>query len=408
MRREYDFESETKNKSESTGVEAESEGRVNVMRALLNKIKIFAVLAAFLGASAAGLSALIINPVMAQEINDVRIADAKTSVSTSRPLQKISLDKTNVTLNRGTVTPISVNYSPVNTTDNKRVTWSSSDRSVADVMAGKIVGKKAGTVTITARVGSKTASCKVTVKAPLKSIALSKTNITLKAGASQTLSTTFTPNNTTDSKTVTWTSSNTSVATVSGGKITAKKAGTAVITAKASGKTATCKVTVQAASTSGSTSSKETYKNVNEAYTLTNQFRTAKANQWYWNPGNKTKTYTYGLKSLTRDLALENVAKQRAKEQWTQYYVNGKSGHTRPNGKSWITAYPASVKALAENLSFGRTTCRDVILTGWAETNKKYDDQGHRRNMLNPMAKRVGIACYEKDGKTCWAMSIGY
>ena len=53
------------------------------------------------------------------------------------------------------------------------------------------------------------------------------------------------PSNATN-KTVTWTTSNASVATVSGGKITAIKAGTATITAKTSnGKTATCKVTVQ-------------------------------------------------------------------------------------------------------------------------------------------------------------------
>ena len=55
---------------------------------------------------------------------------------------------------------------------------------------------------------------------------------------------TIAPSNATN-KTVTWTSSNTSVATVSSGKVTAVAAGTATITAKSSnGKTATCKVTV--------------------------------------------------------------------------------------------------------------------------------------------------------------------
>ena len=52
------------------------------------------------------------------------------------------------------------------------------------------------------------------------------------------------------SKTVKWSSSNKSVATVtSKGKVTAKKAGTATITAKVGGKKYTCKVTVKKAAT---------------------------------------------------------------------------------------------------------------------------------------------------------------
>jgi uncharacterized repeat protein (TIGR02543 family) len=59
------------------------------------------------------------------------------------------------------------------------------------------------------------------------------------------LKATISPSNTTQSKTMTWTSSNTKVATVKNGKITAINGGTATITAKTSnGKKATCKVTV--------------------------------------------------------------------------------------------------------------------------------------------------------------------
>ncbi len=84
-----------------------------------------------------------------------------------------------------------------------------------------------------------------TVKEPT-SITLSKTSLSLAVGSSQTITATVNPSDATD-KTVTWTSSKTSVATVSNGKITAKAAGTATITAKTvNGKTATCKVTVTA------------------------------------------------------------------------------------------------------------------------------------------------------------------
>lgn len=76
-------------------------------------------------------------------------------------------------------------------------------------------------------------------------ISLSNTKLTIQKGNSKTLKATILPSNATDKK-VTWTSSDKSVATVTNGKITGNKAGTAIITAKSSnGKNATCMVTVK-------------------------------------------------------------------------------------------------------------------------------------------------------------------
>ena len=263
--------------------------------------------------------------------------------------------------------------------------------------------------------GTTTTPASTTKKVALQKIALNKSTLSVNAGSSAQLSVSYSPSNTTDSKSVTWSSSNTSVATVSGGKVTAKKAGTATITAKVGSKTATCKVTVKAASsgsgtTTGSKVDNGSYKSVSDAYTILNTFRTTKSNQWYWNAGNTAKVTTYGLKSLTRDTTLENVAKTRAKEAWTMYYEKGRATHTRPNGSDGFTAYPASIKYKGENLAWGQTSSSSVILDatwGWAETNAKYAGQGHRRNMLDSKFTRVGIACYVKDGKTCWAMCLG-
>ena len=73
-------------------------------------------------------------------------------------------------------------------------------------------------------------------------ISLNRSSLSLTTGQTATLSVSFTPS--TAWASVTWTSSNTSVATVSSGTVKAIKAGTATITASAGGKTASCSVTV--------------------------------------------------------------------------------------------------------------------------------------------------------------------
>lgn len=67
----------------------------------------------------------------------------------------------------------------------------------------------------------------------------------MKLGATDTLSIIYNPQNTTDAKDVTWTSSNPSVISVENGKLTANAVGTADITAKVGDKTVTCTITVK-------------------------------------------------------------------------------------------------------------------------------------------------------------------
>ena len=82
----------------------------------------------------------------------------------------------------------------------------------------------------------------------VEGITLDKTTATVEEGATVTLTATVTPDNATD-KTVTWSTSDETIATVSGGVVTGVKAGEVTITAKAGDKSATCTVTVTAAST---------------------------------------------------------------------------------------------------------------------------------------------------------------
>ncbi len=161
------------------------------------------------------------------------------------PVTSLTLDRTTLTMTEGDTQTLSATVKPDNATD-KTVTWSSSNTAVATVDGGKVTAVAPGTATITAKAGDKTATCAVTVEkkvVPVTSVSLDRTTLTMTEGDTQTLSATVKPENATD-KTVTWSSSNTAVATVDGGKVTAVAPGTATITAKAGDKTATCAVTV--------------------------------------------------------------------------------------------------------------------------------------------------------------------
>ena len=76
-------------------------------------------------------------------------------------------------------------------------------------------------------------------------VELNKTSLTLDVNESETLTATITPSNATD-KSVTWESSDTNIATVENGKVTAVGAGNTTIKATVDGKSATCTVTVTA------------------------------------------------------------------------------------------------------------------------------------------------------------------
>ena len=172
--------------------------------------------------------------------------------TTTVDVEKVSLNKSATTLTEGESETLTATITPSNATGDKTVKWSSSNEAVAAVDSnGKVTAKKAGTAVITATSSNgKTAGCTVTVKQKeiaITGISLNKSTTSLTEGESETLTATITPSNATGDKTVKWSSSNEAVAAVdSNGKVTAKKAGTAVITATSSnGKTAGCTVTVK-------------------------------------------------------------------------------------------------------------------------------------------------------------------
>ena len=166
---------------------------------------------------------------------------------------EVTLDKTELTLTEGETETLTATVKPDNA-DNRKVTWSSDKTEVATVGGdGRVTAVKAGeaVVTVTTEDGGKTATCKVTVKAKavnVTEVTLDRTELTLTEGETGTLAATVKPDNA-DNRKVTWSSDKTEIATVGGdGRVTAVKAGEAVITVTTEdgGKTATCKVTVKA------------------------------------------------------------------------------------------------------------------------------------------------------------------
>ena len=174
-----------------------------------------------------------------------------TVVAKVYPVTSVSLDKTSASLTEGETITLTATVNPDNAT-NKNVSWKSSNTSVASVVDGKVTAVKAGTTTITVTTedGNKTATCDITVNAkvyPVTSVSLNKTSASLTEGETITLTATVNPDNATN-KNVSWKSSNTSVASVVDGKVTAVKAGTTTITVTTEdgNKTATCDITVNA------------------------------------------------------------------------------------------------------------------------------------------------------------------
>ena len=170
---------------------------------------------------------------------------------TERLATSISLNTYSLSLYVNQMSQLTATVYPSDVANNT-VSWKSSDTSVATVTSNglvKAIAPGLATVTATTTDGSNlSASCNVTVSIiPVTSISLDKTSITLDIEESYKLEVSITPSNATY-KTVTWASSNTSVATVSNnGTITPVAPGNATITASTTDGTnlsATCQVTV--------------------------------------------------------------------------------------------------------------------------------------------------------------------
>ena len=193
---------------------------------------------------------LISASLLFSSCNGEKLEPSQDPITGKVSVEEITIDKEVFEMAVGESTVLTATVLPPDATD-KTLIWSSSDTEVATVdQEGKVTAISRGTATITATAkdgSDKSASCQVEVKQYVTGITLNNTSLVLEIGQMTTLTATVTPSNAND-KSLTWSSSNTDVATVSSsGVVTGVAGGTTTITATAndgSGKKATCTVSI--------------------------------------------------------------------------------------------------------------------------------------------------------------------
>ncbi|MGE7271101.1 Ig-like domain-containing protein [Brevibacillus panacihumi] len=169
----------------------------------------------------------------AQELD--RIAAVKASSTLKASISKASMEK-------GDTKKVTLTYGG-SSISASNATWKTSKSSVATVKNGTITAKGEGKATITAKYSGKTVTIDVTVKEEKGELVAAETKVTMVKGDTATITLKYDGSKLTGSK-ADWSTSKSSVVTVSNGVLTAKGKGTATITAKYKGETVKIQVTV--------------------------------------------------------------------------------------------------------------------------------------------------------------------
>ena len=177
-----------------------------------------------------GKKGYICKPYATKNSSSSNPSTPTTPTAPTTPSGSIKLSATSETIYVG-------NKFAITATGASSVKWSSSNTSVATVDShGVVTAKKSGSVDIKATSGTKSATCKITVKSG-STVNISTTSISnMRRGKSVLLKST--------TGSVKWKSSNTEIATVNNGIVDTKSNGYVTITAYTSSGAATCLINV--------------------------------------------------------------------------------------------------------------------------------------------------------------------
>lgn len=168
---------------------------------------------------------------------------------------------------------------------------------------------------------------------------------------------------------VRWSSANSKIATVSNGKVTAKKKGTTVIYAKVRGKTYACKVTV--------VTQQRAYID-----TLQKQINIQRRR--------------YGFNSYDRNSLLQQAAQKRAKE------LAEKFSHARPNGYNWASAISMRYNfEKASELTARYYTDPQEVVDAWMS------NASTKAKIISKRYNEIGVGVYlDEDGYLYYAVIV--
>ena len=168
--------------------------------------------------------------------DNTTIVPAKKALVVEKPfsgkVEGVELDQQELALIKGETATLVASVKPA-VAPNKDVVWTSSNEAAATVADGVVTAVATGeaVIKVTTVEGEFVAECKVVVTNPMKTITLDKQELTILVSQQATLVATITPADA-DEKTILWSSSNSSVASVVNGEVKALKVGKATIYAK--------------------------------------------------------------------------------------------------------------------------------------------------------------------------------
>lgn len=270
----------------------------------------------------------------------------------------ITLKKNQTTLGIGYSETLKYNLSDEFNSSN--IIWTSSNSKIVTVQNGKITAISNGTAIITASINGYSTTCKVTVNdsyVAVKGISLNKTSLNILIDTSETIIANINPTNATN-KDVTWTSSNTSVASVdSNGKITAKKIGTTIITASINGYSATSIVNVVDKVELKGISLNKTSLNIKEKSSATLNIT--------YNPSNSTN------KKITWKSSNNSIATVDQSGKVTAIKAGSATITAVSNDGGFVTTCKVTVEALSKKVTSIELDKKELSIIAGEEANLK-------------------------------------